>query len=166
MTAAPTGRALPAPFRCGPFTVRPEWIDENEHLNLAYYVMLFDWATDAIWRPLGLGEKLRNSGRGTFAVEAHTLYRAELVVSETVTIESIVLGCDEKRLHMAHEMRRERDGVVSAQQELMYLGVDLRTRRVAPWPQETLAGLSEAVAAHQGMTPDWIGRRITMPMRA
>ena len=26
--------------------VRPEWIDSNGHMNLAYYVVVFDLATD------------------------------------------------------------------------------------------------------------------------
>lgn len=167
MSLTATGLALPAPFRCGPFTVRPDWIDENAHLNLAYYVTLFDWATDALWKPLGLGDPLRATGRGTFAAETHTLYRAELVEGETVTIDSHLLDCDEKRLHVAHEMRRTRDSVVSAQQELMYLSVDLGSRRVAPWPAAIYAGLREAIAAHAALpVRDWVGRRIAMPTRA
>lgn len=167
MSLATAGRVLPAPFRCGPFTVRPDWIDENGHLNLAHYVTLFDWATDALWRPIGLGDSLRATGRGTFAAEAHTLYRAELVQGEKVVIDSVLLEVDEKRLHVAHEMRRERDDVVSAQQELMFLSVDLTSRRVAPWPEAIHAGLVAGVAAHQALgRPGWVGRRVTMPMRA
>jgi acyl-CoA thioester hydrolase len=158
------GPVLPAPFRSGPFTVRPEWIDYNGHLNLAYYVLLFDWATDALWAPIGLGDELRAIGRGTFAAESHTLYRAELLEAESVMIDSLVLGLDEKRLHVAHEMRRVRDDAVSAQQELMYLSVDLGTRRVAPWPGAVLALLREAEAAHAPLPrPGWVGRRVAMP---
>jgi acyl-CoA thioester hydrolase len=157
------GPALPAPFRCGPFAVRPEWIDENAHLNLAYYVMLFDWATDALWPLLGLGDELRATGRGTFVAETHTLYRAELVEGETVSIATQLLDCDDKRLHLAHEMRRDRDGAVSALQQLMFLSVDLTARRVAPWPDAIQANLREAVAAHAALArPDWLGRRVAM----
>lgn len=167
MNQVGTGRALPAPFRCGPFAVRPEWIDENAHLNLAHYVTLFDWATDALWRPIGLGDPLRATGRGTFAAETHTRYRAELVEGETVSIESHLLACDEKRLHLAHEMLRDRDGAIAAQQELMFLSVDLGTRRVSPWPEAILAGLRTAVADHAALgRPDWTGRAIAMPKRA
>jgi acyl-CoA thioester hydrolase len=60
-----------------------------------------------------------------------------------------------------------REAVVSAQQEAMYLSVDLDTRRVAPWPVSTHAGLREAVSAHGALpVPDWVGRRIAMPRRA
>jgi acyl-CoA thioester hydrolase len=158
------GPALPVPFRSGPFTVRPEWIDYNGHLNLAYYVLLFDCATDALWAPIGLGDELRATGRATFAAESHILYRAELVEGEAVVIDSQILGLDEKRLHVTHEMRRVRDDMVSAQQELMYLSVDLGTRRVAPWPGAVLALLREAEAAHASLPrPGWVGRRVAMP---
>ena len=146
-------------FESGPFVVRPEWIDHNGHLNLAYYILLFDEATDALWGSLGLGDAIRATGFGTFAVETHTLYRAELMEGETVGVRSVVLGADGKRLHVAHEMRRMRDGAVSAQQELLYLCVDLGTRRAAGWPGEMAARLAGRV----GTAPEWVGRRVTMP---
>jgi acyl-CoA thioester hydrolase len=146
-------------FESGPFTVRSEWIDSNGHLNLAYYILLFDEATDALWRSLGLGDAFRATGFGTFAVETHTLYRAELMESEAVTVGSVVLGADGKRLHVAHEMRRVRDGAISAQQELLYLCVNLGTRRATNWPAEMAAGLAERV----GAAPEWVGRRVVMP---
>ena len=145
----------------GPFLVRPEWIDSNGHLNLAYYILLFDQATDALWDQLGLGDRFRASGFGTFAVETHTLYRAELLEGEQVQMASEVIGADGKRLHVAHEMRRQRDGVVSAQQELMYLCVGLETRRAAPWPAAMARGLAERVET----APDWVGRRLALPVR-
>jgi acyl-CoA thioester hydrolase len=146
-------------FESGPFLVRPAWIDSNGHLNLAYYILLFDEATDALWGSLGLGDAFRATGFGTFAVETHTLYRAELMEGETVAVRSIVLGADSKRLHVAHEMRRLRDGVVSAQQELLYLCVNLATRRAAAWPGEMRTRLLDRV----GAAPEWVGRRIAMP---
>ena len=146
-------------FESGPFLVRPEWIDSNGHLNLAYYILLFDEATDALWQSVGLGDAIRARGFGTFAVETHTLYRAELMQGEAVTVGSVVVGVDGKRLHVAHEMRRVRDGVVSSQQELLYLCVDLATRRVTGWPGEMQTVLAKRV----GVAPDWCGRRVVRP---
>ena len=73
---------IAAPFVTPPYEVRSEWIDDNGHLNLAYYLVLFDWATDALWAAIGLGDGLRAAGHGTFAAESHILYRAELVAGE------------------------------------------------------------------------------------
>ncbi len=162
MVAAP---GLPAPFPSRPGVVRPEWIDHNGHLNLAYYIVLFDEATDALWQAIGLGEAYRHrTGCGTFAVETHTLYLGELLEGDATTAESLVIAVDAKRLHVAHELRRVRDGGIAARQELMYLTVDLATRRSVPWPAETRASLGAALAAHRAVAlPDWVGRRIAMP---
>ena len=145
--------------------MRPEWIDHNGHLNLAYYIVLFDEATDALWSAIGLGHDYRaRTGLGTFAVETHTLYLAELVQADETTATSIVLATDAKRLHIAHELRRSSDDAVAARQELMYLTVDLATRRSVPWPPETAASLAAAAAAHATLArPSWVGRRLAIP---
>ena len=127
--------------------------------------MLFDEATDALWTAIGLGHSYRlATGFGTFAVETHTLYKAELLLGDATTAQSVVLGVDAKRLHVAHELHRERDGVVAAQQELMYLTVDLVTRRSVSWPAATRATLDAAAVAHAAIPrPAWVGRRIGLP---
>lgn len=159
------GPVLAAPFVSRPGLVRPEWIDHNGHLNLAYYIVLFDEATDALWSAIGLGDTYRTAtGCGTFAVETHTLYNAELLLGDATTAHSLVLGVDAKRLHIAHELVRDRDGAVAARQELMYLTVDLALRRSVPWPVSTRLGLEAALSAHAPLGhPDWVGRRIALP---
>ena len=151
--------ALATPFPSKPSRVRPEWIDHNGHMNLAYYVLLFDEATDALWQVIGLGKAYRyDTGYGTFAVEAHTLYVAELVEGDETEAASFVLGVDAKRLHVAHELCRARDGAVAARQELMYLTVDLSARRSVAWPEPTLAGLRAAVAGPCGVAAPRLDR--------
>ena len=46
---------IPAPYQRFEGEVLPEWIDWNGHMNLAYYVVLFDRATDLLFDELGLG---------------------------------------------------------------------------------------------------------------
>ena len=45
---------LAAPFDSHRDVVRPEWIDHNGHMNVGYYLVVFDFATRvarvAIWR--------------------------------------------------------------------------------------------------------------------
>lgn len=156
---------IAAPFLSGPYAVRPEWIDYNGHLNLAYYFLILDQATDALWDALGIGITAKAAGHSTFAAEAHVLYKSELLAGDIVTVQSLILGADNKRLHIAHEMRRASDGSVSAMQELMFLSVDLETRRVTPFPAEAGARVMRAAEAHAAYPrPDWVGRRVAMPM--
>ena len=156
--------SLAAPFPSRPGRVRPDWIDHNGHLNLAYYIVLFDEATDRLWDAVGLGRAYRaRTGLGTFAVETHTLYLGELTEGDDTEAASVVLDVDPKRLHIAHELLRLPSRTVSARQELMYLTVDLATRRSVPWPPETLAALQAAKAAHAALRPGWVGRRCAIP---
>jgi acyl-CoA thioester hydrolase len=94
------------------------------------------------------------------------MYEAELLLGEQARVVTWVLGVDAKRVHLAHEMYRLDDGRRAATQELMYLHVDLRIRKVAPWPDAVRARIEAAAAAHAlHPRPDWIGRRIAMPVR-
>ncbi len=158
--------SLPAPFTGHTAQVLPEWIDENGHMNLAFYVVIFDGATDLLWDAIGLGQPYRQATRnGTFAAETHILYRAELFLGEEASVSTQILGADSKRVHLAHEMRR--GPALIAQQEIMLLHVSLETRRVTPFPPDTLARVLAAAAAHAALPrPDWIGRRVAMPTLA
>jgi acyl-CoA thioester hydrolase len=161
--------SLPAPFPA-PFDrfrgeVLPEWIDYNGHMNLAYYTVLFDQATDILFDELGLGLDYRRDRQlGTFVAETHNRYERELLVGAGVRVATQILGLDDKRLYLGHEMFALDGGHRTATQELMFLHVDLAARRVSPFPGDLYARVSAAAAAHADLPrPDWIGRRIAMP---
>src|ERR1700680_835439 len=138
---------IPAPYQRFKGEVLPEWIDWNGHMNLAYYVVLFDRATDLLFGELGLGLDYRQiEEKGTFVVETHNRYERELLVGERVRVATQILGADDKRLHLGHEMFRSASGERAATQELMFLHIDMRARRVSPFPP----GLRDRVGAWAG----------------
>ncbi len=155
---------IPAPFERYEGEVLPEWIDANGHMNLAYYVVLFDYATDALFEAIGIGRRYKDTtNHGTFVTETHNLYERELLVGERVRVSTRVLGTDSKRLHLAHEMFTLAGEQRAATQELMYLHIDLSARRVVPWLPEVHARVTAAAAAHSRLPrPNWTGRRIMM----
>jgi acyl-CoA thioester hydrolase len=156
--------SIPAPFERYEGEVLPEWIDANDHMNLAYYTVLFDYATDALFDAVGIGRLYKEAtNHGTFAVETHNLYERELVAGERVRVTTQILGADGKRLHFAHAMFTVAVRQRSATQELMYLHVDLKTRRVVPFPEEVRERVAAAALAHARLPrPDWAGRRIAL----
>ncbi len=126
--------SIPAPFERFAGEVLPEWIDYNGHMNLAYYVVLFDQATDLLFDELDLGlDYRRTTGKGTFVAETHTLYENELLVGARVRVATQIVGSDDKRLHLAHEMFEIGSDKRAAAQELMFVHVDLVARRVCPF---------------------------------
>ena len=157
--------SFPTPFDRYEGEVLPEWIDANGHMNLAYYIVLFDYATDALFDAIGVGRRYKDTtNHGTFVAETHNLYERELLVGEQVRVATQILGTDSKRLHLAHEMFSLSSGERAATQELMYLHIDLAARRVVPWPPEARERVAVAAAAHARLArPDWAGRRIAMP---
>jgi acyl-CoA thioester hydrolase len=148
-------------------SVLPEWIDNNDHMNLAYYVLLFDLATDTTYDALGIGQVYRAAtGNSTFTAEAHTIYERELRVGERVRITSHLLGADAKRLHYFHEMFHAEQGHRVAAQELMALHMDMRVRRTTAFAPALLERLQAAVRTAAGdPLPEGVGRRIAMPAR-
>jgi acyl-CoA thioester hydrolase len=158
---------IPAPFERFKGEVLPEWIDYNGHMNLAYYTVLFDQATDLLFDVLGLGlDYRRDTQMGTFVAETHNRYERELLVGAGVRVATQIVAADDKRLHLAHEMFAQDGGHRTATQELMFLHVDLVARRVSPFPPDLRRRVADAAASHATLPrPDWIGRRIAMPQR-
>ncbi len=148
--------------------VRPEWIDSNGHMNLAYYVVVFDIATDALYNALNIGDAYREaSSFSCFTAETHTLYEREVHLGDKLTVRSWLLGADTKRVHYFHEMFHVDSGERSCVQELMALHIDMRIRRVAPFPAEQYAALQAAVRDYApAELPKGAGRRIGLPGRA
>ena len=141
--------------------VRPEWLDGNGHMNLAYYVLVFDRGTDAWLDLAGLGGDYRaRTGRSVFAVETHTLYRQEVGDGAVLLVRTRLAAVDGKRLHLLHEMMS--GGGVTALQEVLFIHVDLATRRSVPL-SPCAAARAAALLATGDEPPDWVGRRIGQP---
>ena len=158
---------IEAPLQIYRDRVRPEWIDYNGHMNVAYYVLAFDYATDAFFDYLGIGRAYKQSAdRSTFAVEMNVSYVREVQEGDPLAFRTWLLGCDHKRLHYYHEMYHADEGWLAAGCELMSLHIDMSTRRTAPFADAITARLDEIAAAHSAVpAPERVGRRIAMPKR-
>jgi acyl-CoA thioester hydrolase len=151
-----------APFDAYRDVARAEWIDHNGHMNMGYYLVVFDFATDAWFRYLGLDETYRRQHRATtFCLEAHVSYHREVREGDGLRFTTHLLGYDAKRLHYVHQMYHAADGYLAATNELMSLHVSTETRRGAPMAPAVLARLARVRAAHAAVpAPARIGRRI------
>lgn len=113
-------------------SVQKEWIDYNGHMNVAYYVLAFDHATDALLEQIDLGVDYRTrEEKSVFVVESHISYEQEVEEEAPLLIKSRLLGADKKRLHIFHEMFHEVEGYRAATIEIMALHVDMKTRKTA-----------------------------------
>jgi len=158
---SPTGE-IDAPLSLHAETVRPEWIDYNGHMNVAYYLLAFDHATDAFFNFAGIDDAYRRRANcSTFAVEAHITYERELRAGDPMRFATQLLDFDDKRLHFFHAMHHAEEGFLAATSEWLSLHLDMTARRVTAMPEALLARLGAIRAAHDGLPrPPQVGRVI------
>ena len=157
----------PEPFELHGETILPAWCDYNGHMNLAYYVLVFDHATDAFWDTLGIGLDYRDrTNNSTFGVESHITYDREVLEGDEVRCTTQLLGFDDKRIHYFHRMYHAEHGYLAATTELLSVHVDLTVRRVAPMPRDVQARLDDTMESHRAFgPPDQAGRVIGLGSR-
>lgn len=151
---------IPAPFDGYRDVVRPEWIDSNRHMNMGYYVVVFDLATDEWMQFIGLDAAHRTArGVTTFCLEAHVTYHHEVRERDPLRFTTRLLAFDAKRLHYIHEMYHAEAGYLAATNELMSLHVSQATRRGAPMAPEILDRLARIQRSHERLPrPPQVGR--------
>lgn len=117
--------------------VIPEWTDYNSHMNLAYYIHLFDSAWEVMLEKFNIGEKsAKFEKRTTFAVESHTTYDMEVKVGDEVDLNLLFLDIDKKRLVYKLEMMHKEKKYLASTTEVCSLYVDLNTRKVSEFEDE------------------------------
>jgi acyl-CoA thioester hydrolase len=157
-----------APILSSVMAIDPGWVDYNGHLNQAYYSVLFDRAIDETLIPIGLGPDYVTSRDATYmTAENHLCFVRELFKTDPVRVASRVLDVDDKRLHMFCEMQHARDGWLSCTSEWMFLHIDMKARKTAPWPADVREKLETLKAAARLLPPpERAGRRIGIPPKA
>jgi len=137
-------------IKIGAGQVLPEWNDSNGHMNVAYYVLAFDLGIGGLWGEFGItDEHIQSNHSSTFAVESHVIYRRELKEDDRFIVTAQILAYDQKRIHQFQRMYHAKDGFLAATAEWMSLHVNMKTRRVAPWPDKILENINR-VALSQG----------------
>jgi carnitine 3-dehydrogenase len=153
-----------APLRLRELRVPLEWIDYNGHAHESTYLRATGDATDALLARIGVdGEYLRDGG-SYYTVETHLRHLGQATADEQLHVTTQLLGADEKRLHVYHQVVRSADGEVLATAEQMLLHVDARRGRAAPARADVLARVRTLARAHAALpAPEGVGRRIQMP---
>tara|TARA_B100001964_G_C13784079_1_gene401595 strand:- start:31 stop:498 length:468 start_codon:yes stop_codon:yes gene_type:complete len=117
--------------------VKAEWTDYNSHMNLAYYIHLFDVAWEILLEKFDMGEESSiNQKKSTFAVESHTTYDQEVKVGEEVNINLMFLDHDKKRIIYKLEMIHKEKKYLASTSEILSLYVDLNHRKVTEFEKE------------------------------
>ncbi len=116
-----------------------EWTDYNNHMNLSYYILVFDKAAEKMLSDFKMGEEAAiNTKRSTMVVETHTTYNNEVKEGEEVDIYLSFCDHDKKRLHYKLEMYEKSKNVLSSTTEVLALYINLELRKVAEFEKEKI----------------------------
>ncbi len=138
--------------------VQESWLDAYGHLNEGYYVVAFSNATWPVQAHFGVGtDYFDATGCALYTVETHIRYLDDVRPPATLEIESMVLGSDAKKIHLAHVMKV--DGVEKATFECLLLHFDTKEGRTVAMPEATQAMLRDAAIAEM---PNWSGRGVSI----
>lgn len=133
-------------------TIPDSYLDEMGHMNIQYYIHVYDRAAWELFAWLGVTfERLEAENAGMFALKQFIQYLAEVHVGQTVVVRSRLLGVSAKRLHFMHFMFNETTNVLASTLETLGSYADLATRRTAPFPESIAGRIAERVAEHQAL---------------
>ena len=126
--------------------IKKDWTDYNEHMNMAYYVLIFDIAWEVILEKFKMGEhSAKTNKKSTMVVETHTTYNNEVKQGDEVDIVLTFFDHDKKRLHFKLEMYEKEKQTLSATIEMLSLYIDLNQRKVAEFEDEKIKIMDEFI---------------------
>ena len=126
--------------------IKKEWTDYNNHMNMAYYVLVFDQIWEIILEKFKMGEQsAKTTNMSTMVVETHTTYNNEVKEGDEVDINLTFFDHDKKRLHFKMEMIEKSSKKLSATLEMLSLYIDLNKRKVTEFEEEKVKLMNDFI---------------------
>ncbi len=123
-----------------------EWTDYNGHLNVAFYIRIFDIAADIMLDNFKMGGKsAQNDKRTTFVAEMHTNYYQEVRLDEEVETLITYVDHDKKRIHYKLSMYHKEKKYLAATNEVLSLYVDLSKRKVVEFESDRVKVMDDFI---------------------
>lgn len=131
-------------------TIPSSFLDENQHVNVQFYVHLVERGLGEIFQRVGLGESYAAADKiGNFALEQHIRYLAEILVNERVSVHIRLVELSPKRAYFMGFLVNDSREQLAATVEVVMMNVDVARRRGTPFPSAAKAELDALLAKHQ-----------------
>ncbi len=120
--------------------IYPQYVDHMGHMNVQYYVALFDQATWVLFDRVGLSSLyFTEHVRGMAALEQHIHYRREVFAGTVITITSEILSVFDKTVQFRHSMRDHQN--VASTCDMVGAHLDRVAHKAVPFPPDIRANL-------------------------
>jgi len=123
-----------------------DWTDYNGHLNVAFYVHIFDIAADVMLDNFKMGGKsAKKDKKTTFVAEMYTAYKQEVRLGEEVETHLTYVDHDKKRIHYRLSMFHKEKKYLAATNEVLSLYVDLEKRKVIEFDKDRVDLIDDCI---------------------
>ena len=127
--------------------IKKEWTDYNNHMNMAYYVLVFDQVWEIMLEKFKMGENsAKTTNMSTMVVETFITYNNEIKEGDEVEIILTFFDHDKKRLHYKMEMIEKSSKKLSATIEMLSLYIDLNKRKVSEFENEKIKIMDDFIS--------------------
>ena len=145
--------------------VLAEWIDYNGHMNVVFYTLAFDSSLDFFLEEiLGIGETHAiKKKQGPFVLQAHYHYLNEMGLNDEFNVRLLIVDCDKKRMHLCLDIFSKKQKHVIAVAEKVLVNVNLKLRKVEPYPVWAYERLIKIKKTHEKTSfPNVLGKKISL----
>ena len=127
-----------------------EWTDYNGHMNVAYYVLIFDlFGAEILMDKFQMGEEsAKKTKKSTMVVESHITYNQEVKEGDEVDVNLLYFDHDKKRLQYKLEMIHKEKKFLASTIEILSLYVDLDQRKVSEFESEKIIIMKEFIKSN------------------
>jgi acyl-CoA thioester hydrolase len=135
-------------------TVPPDWQDRNGHVNVQYYLKLYELGGYEMLDEVNLNEYYFGQDEcGLFDFEHHINFRAEMHVGDQVSTYNRILAMHSRRFQGMYFIVNDTRDQLACTIEYVSACVNLQSRRTIAFPQILHDGLQRLAQKHQAL--DW-----------
>ena len=127
-----------------------DWTDYNGHMNVAYYVLIFDlFGAEVLMDKFNMGEEsAKTTKKSTMVVESHIIYNQEVKEGDEVDVNLLYFDHDKKRLQYKLEMIHKEKKFLASTIEILSLYIDLNQRKVSEFENEKVIIMKEFIKSN------------------
>ena len=132
-----------------------DYINLMGHMNIHYYVKIFNQAALNFFVSLGLDEEYLEKNQGAaFALEQHIRYLKEVREGDLVHIYLRALERSEKAIHYMLFMVHDKDDSLAATSEMVSVYIDKNTRTTTKFPKDIAEQIDPILSEHNSLNWD------------
>ena len=124
-----------------------KWTDFNGHMNVAYYLLIFDiYGADKLMNIFEIGElSAKIKKKSMMIVETNITFNRELIKNDKVDINLVYFDHDKRMLNYKLEMINKKNNQISATIEILSIYVDLIKRKITSFDNKKLKKMNNYI---------------------